>query len=227
MATWFISLHFDPINFIRYDIYLIFDYILVQCFVILLCIYRLFILIITAKNMTIEWNENSFLETLWTIYPTIIIFFIIVPSVYTLYKITYEIPCVFSIKIIGHQWYWTYDYSSLVDSTFDRYTIPRDIIEIGEVRLIDVDNRLIVPFNTDIQFLITSYDVIHSFSLPRVAVKVDCNPGYLNINKLKFITPGVYYALCREICGSAHRQISICCEVTSMKLFKLWLRNLY
>ena len=111
--------------------------------------------------------------------------------------------------------------------SFDRYTIPRDILEIGETRLIDVDNRLVVPFNIDIQLLMTSYDVIHSFSLPRVGVKVDCNPAYLNISKLKFVTPAIYFGLCREICGSAHSQISICCEVTSIKLFKLWLGHLY
>lgn len=105
--------------------------------------------------------------------------------------------------------------------TFDSYTIPRDILEIGETRLIDVDNRLVLPFNTRIQFLMTSYDVIHSFSLPSVGIKIDCNPGYLNISKVKILVPAVYYGLCREICGSGHRQMSICCEVTSIKLFKI------
>ena len=94
------------------------------------------------------------------------------------------------------------------------------MLELRYLLLIDVDNRLILPVNVFIQILITSYDVIHSFTLPSVAIKVDCNPAYLNSVKLMFRNTGIYYALCREICGSAHRQISICSEVTSITLFK-------
>lgn len=180
-------------------------------------------LVNTGKETTTEWLETPFLESLWTIYPCFIILIIVAPSIFVLYKITYETNTLFSVKITGHQWYWSYDYRSFFDLEFDRYTLPRDILEIGETRLIDVDNRLILPLKVPLQFLITSYDVIHSFSVPRIGIKLDCNPAYLNTIKTTFPLPGIYYALCREICASAHRQISICCEITTIKLFKLWL----
>lgn len=225
ITTWNIGFHFDPINIIRYDIYLIYDYIIVQSLSILLSVYFLFIVLIIGRSTTLEWRENPLLESLWTLYPTIIIIFIVFPSIQTLYKITQETPYFFSLKILGHQWYWSYDYRDILNVVFDSYTIPSEIIDLGETRLLDVDNRIILPISLPIQILITSYDVIHSFSLPRVGVKVDCNPGYLNIYKNIFLQPGLYYGLCREICGSAHSQISITCEITTLSLFKSWIKS--
>lgn len=97
--------HFDPINIVSYDIYLIYDYILVQSAVILICIYCLFLVLIKGSVSTLEWAEIPYLETLWTIYPIFIVLMMVFPSVYVLYKINFEVNYLFSLKIIGHQWY--------------------------------------------------------------------------------------------------------------------------
>lgn len=204
----------------------IYDLIVLHCICILLVVILFFVLNTTNKFIRIEWVELPFVEILWTIYPTIILVFISIPSIYILYNIIEEDSVGFSLKVIGHQWYWTYDYSSLVDIVFDRYTKPCNDLLIGEFRLLDVDNRTVVPFGVPLQLVLTSTDVIHSFSLPTIRVKIDTNPGYLNTIKLIFELPGLYYGICSELCGSGHRQISICVESTRVYLFKTWIMRL-
>ena len=187
------------------------------------------ILMVISVNayITQEWLETPLLETLWTISPTLVLIFLCLPSIYVLYSTTVEVKCLLRVKVIGHQWYWTFDYSDLViGGLIDRYTTPSQLINFGEFLLIDVDNRCVLPIEVDIILVVTSMDVIHSFSLPSIGIKVDCNPGYLNIIKVIFPIPGLHYGFCREICGSGHRQISICVEVTSISLFKEWIKRI-
>jgi heme/copper-type cytochrome/quinol oxidase subunit 2 len=137
-----------------------------------------------------------------------------------LYSTTREDKYYITVKVIGHQWYWSYDYTRFKDLVYESFTLPREFIEVGSFRLIDVDNRCVVPININIIFILTSIDVIHSFSLPSLCLKTDCNPAYLNSLKQRFLLPALYYGFCREICGSGHRQISICVERTRIILFK-------
>jgi heme/copper-type cytochrome/quinol oxidase subunit 2 len=94
-------------------------------------------------------------------------------------------------------------------------------LSIGDFRIIDVDSNCVVPFFTPLQILVTSADVIHSFALPNLAIKIDCNPGYLSSIYFQFETPGIFYGLCRELCGVGHSAMRICIERTSPALFKV------
>lgn len=155
-------------------------------------------------------------------FPAVILFCIAVPSMWLLYTYDVEGREVLTIKVVGRQWYWVYQYSDFVGLEFDRYIKLVDDLSLGEFRLLEVDNRLVVPFGVNLRFVVTSGDVIHRWALPAVALKVDANPGYLNSLHIAFRFPGVYYGQCREICGANHRFIPVCVEVTSPLLFKEW-----
>lgn len=189
--------------------------------------FLLIIICIENKFTTIEWMEIPILEFLWTALPAIILLRISSPSLIALYN--HETDDIFriSLKITANQWYWNYEYSSFENVEFDRYTKPTEELELGEFRLIDVDNRAVVPIGLNIQILLTRNDVIHSFALPALRTKIDANPGYLNSTYLKFDYPSVFFGLCRELCGAGHRTISIRIESTTLVLFKKWISTFY
>ena len=139
-----------------------------------------------------------------------------------------SIDTTLTVKIIGHQWYWRYEYRdfwSLIKNgcvEFDRYIIPSNELSENIFRLLDVDNRTVIPFNVHIRFLISSADVLHAWTVPVIGVKVDAVPGRLN--QLKFISqrPGVFFGQCSEICGANHRFIPISLEVINPHEFLNW-----
>jgi cytochrome c oxidase subunit 2 len=152
------------------------------------------------------------LETVWTIIPMVILLFIAFPSLYLLYLIEDVVNPSLIVKVIGHQWYWEYQYSnSWFNYGFDSY-IVYEKSDFSLFHSLDVDNRLVLPTRSNILFLITSADVLHSWAVPTLGIKADAIPGRLNY--LSSITPysGVYYGQCREICGSNHRFIPIVLE---------------
>ena len=130
-----------------------------------------------------------------------------------------------SIKAIGNQWYWSYEYENFnnSDNEFDSFIVKDEINEYNNVnsRLLDVDNNLILPYNLETRLLITSIDVIHSFAIPRLGIKADALPGRLNQIILIINRPGLYYGQCSEICGVNHRFIPIVLESTNFKKFLL------
>ena len=158
---------------------------------------------ITNRRL-IESNE---IETAWTILPVYILIGIGVPSLQLLYIVEGENISAQTVKAIGHQWYWHYDYPDL--PPFDSYLVRRSY------RHLEVDNRLFVPVNSGVQMLITAADVLHSWTVPTMGVKADAVPG--RINKLHLISkrPGIYYGQCSEICGRNHRFIPITVECYS------------
>lgn len=124
-----------------------------------------------------------------------------------------------TVKVIGHQWYWRYEYADLKNLEFDAYIIQvRDLRENG-FRSLEVDNRTVVPYYTQVRVLVTASDVIHSWAVPRLGVKVDAVPGRLN--QLRFLSErvGVIYGQCSEICGANHRFIPIILEIVPVKVF--------
>ena len=170
-------------------------------------------------------SDAQQIETIWTILPTVILIFLAIPSLRLLY-LTDEInsPSV-TIKTIGHQWYWRYEYSDFSDIQFDSYMIPTSELSEGEFRLLEVDNRIVVPIKLEIRILVTAADVIHSWTIPSIGVKIDAIPGRLN--QLGFIAnrPGVFYGQCSEICGSNHSFIPIAIEVVDTKSFIEWTKS--
>ena len=167
--------------------------------------------------------HGTTIEILWTLFPSIILMFIAIPSFALLYSMDEVVvdPAI-TIKAIGHQWYWTYEYSDYNSSdeqslTFDSYMIPEDDLELGQLRLLEVDNRVVVPAKTHIRIIVTSADVLHSWAVPSSGVKCDAVPGRLNQTSILVQREGVYYGQCSEICGTNHAFMPIVVEAVSRK----------
>nr|YP_010329403.1 cytochrome c oxidase subunit II [Haemaphysalis campanulata]UNO53834.1 cytochrome c oxidase subunit 2 [Haemaphysalis campanulata] len=168
----------------------------------------------TSRSMM----EGQEIEIVWTIIPAITLIFIAMPSLHLLYLTDELFSSQMSIKIIGHQWYWSYEYSDF-NKEFDSFMIPEQEMKKDSFRLLDTDNSLTIPFNTTIKFLITSADVIHSWSIPSLSIKMDAIPGRLN-QALSFAKrPGVFFGQCSEICGANHSFMPISMEIVKMKNF--------
>jgi len=167
--------------------------------------------------------EGQEIETIWTILPGIILLFLALPSLRLLYLLDEILDCRLTIKTVGHQWYWSYEYSDFLNLEFDSYILPTEELNRGDFRLLDVDNRVVVPTETSIRLLITSADVIHSWAVPALGIKTDAIPGRLNQIGFFIKYPGVYYGQCSEICGANHAFIPIVVEAVAIKDFTSWL----
>lgn len=175
------------------------------------------------RNKFILHNQN--IEIIWTILPIFILLFLAVPSLKILYLTENIIKPSITIKAIGHQWYWSYEYSDFKNIEFDSYIINYSSNNNNNFRLLDVDNRLILPYNTNIRILTTSIDVIHSWTIPSIGIKIDSIPGRINQVSLYINRPGLYYGQCSEICGINHRFIPIIIESTNEPNFLKWIHN--
>jgi len=175
---------------------------------------------INNKNYHKFLTENVMIEFIWTCIPAIILIIIAVPSLKLLYNIDEYLDSALTIKVIGHQWYWSYEYPKWLNETsFDSYMKTTEDLEKGDFRLLEVDNRVIIPSNTPIKFLVTSQDVIHSFAVPSLGIKVDAIPGRLNQGFVNCSRIGLFYGQCSEICGSDHSFMPICIQSIPTKNF--------
>jgi cytochrome c oxidase subunit 2 len=170
--------------------------------------------------------DSHFLETVWTVIPMFILLIIAFPSLYLLYLIEDISKPSLTIKVVGHQWYWEYQYSnSWFNYTFDSYMVYENS-EMPLFYSLDVDNRLVLPTMSRILFLVTSADVIHSWTVPSLGIKVDAIPGRLNYLTSRTLYSGVYYGQCSEICGSNHRFIPIVVEFVPMSSYISYISTL-
>nr|YP_010239114.1 cytochrome c oxidase subunit II [Miltogramma oestracea]QTF74374.1 cytochrome c oxidase subunit II [Miltogramma oestracea] len=163
------------------------------------------------------------IEIIWTILPTIILLFIAFPSLRLLYLLDEISEPSITLKTIGHQWYWSYEYSNFKDIEFDSYMIPTNELSINNFRLLDVDNRVILPFNTQIRIMVTAADVIHSWTIPSLGVKIDATPGRLNQTNFMMNRSGLFYGQCSEICGANHSFMPIVIESIPINYFIKWI----
>nr|YP_009906590.1 cytochrome c oxidase subunit II [Lysmata vittata]QLI42508.1 cytochrome c oxidase subunit 2 [Lysmata vittata]QQP21709.1 cytochrome c oxidase subunit 2 [Lysmata vittata] len=170
--------------------------------------------------------EEQTIEIIWTILPAIILIFIALPSLRLLYLLDEVNSPSVTIKAIGHQWYWSYEYSDFTKIEFDSYMIPTEELSFSGFRLLDVDNRTTLPMNTQVRLLVTSADVIHSWTIPTLGVKADAIPGRLNQISFNILRPGVFFGQCSEICGANHSFMPIVVESVSVKSFLTWISNL-
>nr|WMQ72156.1 cytochrome oxidase subunit II [Okanagana fumipennis] len=169
--------------------------------------------------------EGQLIEFIWTLFPAMTLIFIALPSLRLLYLLDEVNNPLLTIKIVGHQWYWSYEYSDFFDIEFDSYMKSMNNLDMNEFRLIEVDNRMILPFSTQIRLMITSTDVLHSWAMPSLGIKVDAVPGRLNQVSIMINRPGLIYGQCSEICGSNHSFMPIVIESISNKMFLYWLKN--
>lgn len=166
------------------------------------------------------------MEIVWTLIPIITLVFIAIPSLKILYIVEEIINPFITLNVLGHQWYWRYEYVDFKNLIFDSFIVAIDIFtNEGIYRLLEVDNRLIVPYNINIRFLISSVDVIHSWSLSSLGIKVDAVPGRINQVITNLCRVGIFYGQCSEICGLNHSFIPIVLERTNLNNFFNWLKN--
>lgn len=167
--------------------------------------------------------ENQMVEIIWTVIPGIILIFIALPSLRILYLLDETISPSLTLKTIGHQWYWSYEYSDFLNIEFDSYIVPPSENSDNEFRLLEVNNRIVLPYNTQTRILVTAADVLHSWAIPSLGIKVDANPGRINQTRFLINYPGLFYGQCSEICGSVHSFIPIVLERTRKNRFINWL----
>nr|YP_009689710.1 cytochrome c oxidase subunit 2 [Wyeomyia confusa]QEE94452.1 cytochrome c oxidase subunit 2 [Wyeomyia confusa] len=165
------------------------------------------------------------IEIIWTILPAIILMFIAFPSLRLLYLLDEINSPLISLKAIGHQWYWSYEYSNFLNLEFDSYMIPSNNLETNGFRLLDVDNRIILPFNNQIRILVTASDVLHSWTIPSLGIKIDATPGRLNQTNFFMNQPGLFFGQCSEICGANHSFMPIVIESIPMNYFIKWISS--
>nr|YP_010130616.1 cytochrome c oxidase subunit II [Cercopithecus neglectus]AFA45581.1 cytochrome c oxidase subunit II [Cercopithecus neglectus]AFA45594.1 cytochrome c oxidase subunit II [Cercopithecus neglectus]QPZ51712.1 cytochrome c oxidase subunit II [Cercopithecus neglectus] len=176
---------------------------------------------LTTKLTNTNITDAQEMETIWTILPAIILTLIALPSLRILY-LTDEInnPS-FTIKSIGHQWYWTYEYTDYGGLIFNSYMLPPLFLNPGDLRLLEVDNRVVLPIEAPVRMMITSQDVLHSWTIPTLGLKTDAVPGRLNQTTFTAMRPGVYYGQCSEICGANHSFMPIVAELIPLKIFEM------
>nr|YP_009774839.1 cytochrome c oxidase subunit II [Lepisma saccharinum]QJA14862.1 cytochrome c oxidase subunit II [Lepisma saccharinum] len=170
--------------------------------------------------------EGQLLETIWTILPAIMLVFIALPSLRLLYLIDEINQPAITLKVIGHQWYWSYEYSDFLPTEFDSYMVPTNEMKNNQFRLLDVDNRTILPINTDIRILITAADVLHSWAMPSMGLKADATPGRLNQVGMNAKRTGLFFGQCSEICGANHSFMPIVLETCPNQSFINWMTNM-
>nr|AVE15545.1 cytochrome c oxidase subunit II [Mantidae JZ-2017] len=178
------------------------------------------------KFMDRNVMDGQYLEILWTIIPAVVLVFIALPSLRILYLIDENSNPTLTLKTIGHQWYWSYEYSDFIGIEYDSYMLPDDEMDMFNFRLLEVDNRVTLPMNTLTRILITSEDVIHSWTLPSIGVKADATPGRLNQANFWFNRTGLFYGQCSEICGANHSFMPIVIESTSINDFISWILSM-
>ncbi|UEM21579.1 cytochrome c oxidase subunit II [Skermanella mucosa] len=168
-------------------------------------------------------SHNTILEVAWTVLPVVILVVIAVPSFKVLYFMDKAENAEMTLKVIGHQWYWEYQYPDHEDLTFSSYMIPDEDIQPGQRRLLEVDNRIVLPVDTNIRIIVTAGDVLHSWAMPSLGIKKDAIPGRLNETWARIDREGVYYGQCSEICGTNHGYMPIAIEAVSKERFAQWL----
>nr|YP_008578378.1 cytochrome c oxidase subunit II [Anoura caudifer]CDF65994.1 COX2 [Anoura caudifer] len=198
------------------------DHTLMIVFMISSLVLYLISSMLTTRLTHTSTMDAQEVETIWTILPAIILITIALPSLRILYMMDEINNPLMTVKTMGHQWYWSYEYTDYAELCFDSYMIPTPDLKMGDLRLLEVDNRVVLPMETTIRMLISSEDVLHSWAVPSLGLKTDAIPGRLNQTTLLSTRPGLYYGQCSEICGSNHSFMPIVLEMVTLKCFEKW-----
>lgn len=193
------------------------------------------------EETSLKFSHSSSLEIVWTLIPAIILVFIAIPSFNLLYSLDELIEPEVTLKIIGHQWYWTYEYSDSMDwelesesgiksvgfsnIKYDSYMVNTEDLTYGAFRLLEVDNRVVLPIKTHIRLLVTAADVLHCWAVPSFGVKMDACPGRLTQVSLFIKRAGTFYGQCSEICGIRHGFMPIVVEAVEPAAYNIWLES--
>nr|AAK52709.1 cytochrome c oxidase subunit II [Cynomys ludovicianus] len=198
------------------------DHTLMIVFLISSLVLYIISLMLTTKLTHTSTMDAQEVETIWTILPAIILILIALPSLRILYMMDEINNPSLAVKTMGHQGYWSYQYTDYEELNFDSYMVPTSELTPGDLRLLEVDNRVVLPMELPVRMLISSEDVLHSWTVPSLGVKTDAIPGRLNQATLTSTRPGLYYGQCSEICGSNHSFMPIVLEMVPLKHFENW-----
>jgi cytochrome c oxidase subunit 2 len=182
------------------------------------------------NSVPVNVVHASTLEVIWTIVPGLVLMVIAIPSFALLYAADELVDPAMTIKVVGHQWYWSYEYSDYETDdgeslNFDSYIVQEDDLTIGSLRLLEVDNRVVVPTNTHVRVIVTAADVLHCWAVPSFGFKIDACPGRLNQSSIFVQREGVYYGQCSEICGVNHGFMPIVVEAVSLDNYVSWISS--
>jgi cytochrome c oxidase subunit 2 len=205
---------------------------LISAIIVLITVFVLALLLYVAVKFNEKANpvpstttHNTTLEVVWTVIPVLILVVIGIPSLKLLYYMDRHADPDMTLKVTGHQWYWSYEYPDHGGFGFDSIPVEEAKLKPGEPRLLTVDNQVVLPVDTNVRILQTSADVIHAWSIPALGVKVDATPGRVNENWVRIVKEGVYYGQCMELCGVNHYFMPIAIRAVSKDAFKDWVEK--
>jgi cytochrome c oxidase subunit 2 len=227
MATWLNLTLQDRASPIIEQLIFFHDHALIIILIIITAVFYTIIRIIQNKQTGRFILEGQIIETVWTIAPAIILVFIAIPSLQLSYLIDEIHNPVITLKTVGHQWYWSYEYSHFTKLEFDSYIVQQEDLQTNTFRLLDTDNWIVLPINSSSRIIVTAADVLHSWTVPRLGVKTDATPGRLNQVRFSVNRPGLLYGQCSEICGTNHRFMPIVIERVSTNQSSLSRPKLY
>ncbi len=202
----------------------------ISVFVLLLLIYVCVRFNKKANPVPATFSHNGLIEVIWTAIPVLILVIIAIPSLRLLYYVDVTPTTEMTLKVVGHQWYWQYEYPEGKDGSgesfsFDSYIVKDEDLKPGQKRLLEVDNHVVLPVNTNIRLITTSADVIHDWAMPSMGIKIDAVPGRINETWLNIERPGLYYGQCSELCGVGHGFMPIVIEAVSKEQYQQWLEE--
>nr|AMX22824.1 cytochrome c oxidase subunit 2 [Coptotermes testaceus]URH16738.1 cytochrome c oxidase subunit II [Coptotermes testaceus]WHM51695.1 cytochrome c oxidase subunit II [Coptotermes testaceus] len=226
MATWLNMSLQDGASPIMEQLVFFHDHVLMIMLMITTTVSYMMITLIRNKQTSRFMLEGQMIETTWTIAPAIILVFIAMPSLRLLYLMDEVHNPALTLKAVGHQWYWSYEYSDFTKLEFDSYMIPQEEQQESTFRLLDTDNRIVLPMNSPIRLIVTAADVLHSWTIPSLGVKTDATPGRLNQTSFSISRPGILYGQCSEICGANHSFMPITIESVPAKNFINWVSKM-
>ena len=210
------------------DIVIFHDYMLlpiitaITVFVLFLVLYACVKFRASNNKVASQTSHNTMIEIAWTLVPCLILIVMAVPSFKVLYSQDKIPPAEVTVKAIGYQWYWGYEYPD-ENIIFDSYMIDEKDLKPGQPRLLAVDNEVVVPVNKVVKVLITANDVLHAWALPSFGVKRDAVPGRINETWFKADRTGTFYGQCSELCGIKHAFMPITVRVVTEEEYKDWL----
>nr|WLE65147.1 cytochrome c oxidase subunit II [Aphidius gifuensis] len=225
MLNWYMFNFQDTNSYIMTLMTYFHDFIMMILFTIMIFIIYIMSWFFLNKFINRQIMHNQLLELIWTLIPMLILVFMAVPSLKILYMVEEIINPFMTLNILGHQWYWSYEYVDFKNLSFDSFMIQDNYIDLGNYRLLEVDNHLIIPYNMNIRFLVSSVDVIHSWAISSLGIKVDATPGRVNQIMSNLNRVGIFYGQCSEICGLNHSFMPIVLESTNLLFFFNWVKN--
>nr|YP_009029720.1 cytochrome c oxidase subunit 2 [Magnusiomyces capitatus]AHY04974.1 cytochrome c oxidase subunit 2 [Magnusiomyces capitatus] len=201
--------------------------------VLTLVTYILYSMVTTFSKNPMSYKymmHGTTLEVVWTMFPAVMLMLIALPSFVLLYLSDEVMDPAMTVKAMGYQWYWVYEYSDFINESgetiqLESYIMPDELLEEGQLHALDVDNRLVLPIDTHIRMVVTANDVIHDFFVPSLGMKIDACPGRLNQLSAMIQREGVFYGQCSELCGTAHAYMPIVMEAVTLPKYLEWLNE--